>query len=305
MIGLLLRNCINIFTSLNNHYIKTGYFNFSFCFFSRLNTFVGNGGVIYCSNSIINMKINDCIFFYCSCTDNGGAICIICSLTGTSSILNKVCANNCFSNVNQFCRIDTKVINSNLNSIINCSNYENGLQSLIFRDGIINLSNLNSTLNSNKGQSGIEIYYSTYFIGNFSNFINNNVFEGESIKLWYCSNCFFSFSNIIKNNSPFKSGVLTFLNGVYNINDFIIKYNENLLFFIELGQLNLYNCKVFHNFLSYSGSIIFNNIENIITNSINIIHYNTFICKINYLTLNLKTKQNYFLNLLIILNNIF
>ena len=188
------------------------------CYFSRINIFNGNGGIIYINNKKTNLILNNCIFYYCSCTVVGGAICFYCFIDDTIIEFNKICINHCFAFYDQFSRIETSINSKNLYnllSISNCYNNSNGHFVFSLFCGNIHLSHCNSTKNINFDGSGISIFNPTTLNSIYCTIINNYVSSNTIILLNGNNNHYLSYYNIINNNSPFN-GIICINDGKYN-----------------------------------------------------------------------------------------
>ena len=279
--------CVNIFLFDSS---KRAFTNINIdiknCIFER--SFIysgGNGGVIYCSGTSINMEIKDTIFFNCICTKNCGAIYFI----GLNSNFERVCGNKCSTGIGyawQFGFSETQnsiLCNNSYNffSLINCANSTIGLHSFVLDYGNIIVKNFNSSKNSCIRTSGIYIYYPNKFTSSFCTIVDNKV--SESICIVFDgngNNNNFTFSNIINNNSPSRGIILVQRSGNYEINSCIFKKNEGTLFLVESATLNSKNNKINFSLIINSGNII--NLNNILIETITyqLEHFNSFICLI-------------------------
>ena len=66
------------------------------CCFLRSSLFTGDGGVIYVNGGSFSLNINLSIFYFCSCSSEGGAI----FFSSPYSFLNHICASSCFASGN-------------------------------------------------------------------------------------------------------------------------------------------------------------------------------------------------------------
>ena len=273
-------------------------FNTSFelfnCFFYRTNMYSGQGGVIYCKNLIINMKIIESTFFQCSSTLSGGAIFFDCRSVGTNSELKKICANTCYTGNNyeyQFASLWTHTLSNNYVtyvSIINCSYKTDSSDSIHLYSGNQICKNFNSSKNFNKADSSFYVAIPNTFLGSFCTIIDNYVTQYICIMLNHHENNIFSYSNIVNNNSPNGYGVIRNHFGSYQISNCIIYNNLNILFYSYSGNLNILNCQIYHN-SAYSltsitsfANISFNNIQTFNSITLNLNNLNTFLCLGNY-----------------------
>ena len=153
------------------------------------------------------------------------------------------------------------------------------------------------TRSTNILYSGIRIYYPTQLIGIFCSIINNNVTKNSNIMFQGNNNNLFSFSNIIKNNSPLTYGVITNFVDTYTISNCIFYNNKDVLFYVLNGKLNIINSIIEHLTIltsKNSGIISINNITNFLNFTFNINHLNTYYCKINNINYFNFIKKNNF-----------
>ena len=292
----ILSNSI-IFINYNEHFSYSNSFIFNDCYFSRTVYYNGNdhaqgfsggwGGIIFCYDSPSNLKLINCIFYQCSCSGYGGAICFYSPYIGTNSEIINICANECYTFNNEWyqfaCIATYNSINSNNTakflSVINCSNF-NAYCSFCLYYGNINLNNYNSSNNINKELSGIYLIYPSKFIGYFCSFFKNFVSSKYCIGLnGNNNNIFFNF-NFKNNNSSLEYGVITNKLGTYIIEKSNFLNNFNLLFSIISGQLIISNSNIYHNNNSIGIISLINN-SFILTNTLNIQFLNKFKFKIN------------------------
>ena len=290
-------NCFNLFNDSTFHLTHLNDFNYLNCYFSRINNYNGNddtlngyGGIIFCYNVLSNMKINECIFYFCSAKTAGGAIFYSCSSYLSNSELNKNCINNCFTEngrSDQFASISVyNTINQknflNLISIINCNKITSGYITYELWNGNVSIINTNSSNNNNLERSGLMCVNPSLFLGIFCSFINNYVSTGICISLQGGPNFLF-YSNIINNNSPSAGGVITHWSGESTFNDCIFLNNINTLFYAHShGLLNIFNSKIYHNgysiFSSGIGSISPINNSYLLTSTFSLSHFNSQLC---------------------------
>ena len=179
--------------------------------------FNGNGGAISYNNVIIELLIENCIFFECGANDFGGAISFLCSNNG-GCVLNKVCGFQCYIlNTNnmqggQFSFINTnnnKINEVHFTSITKCYNSTIGSKNnvILLKSGEQIIKNLNSSSNSLMRYSGFSIHQSVSSNISFCTIINNKV--SNEIVLWFYQGIHnVYYLNIIKNNSP-SWGIVT------------------------------------------------------------------------------------------------
>ena len=211
------------------------------CFFSRSQLYNGDGGVIYISGSSYVMSITYSMFFNC-CSTRGGAI----YFDSKSSLLNKICSSKSSASTFQFAYIstsDNNYVDYLSNSL--CNNV-NGDQTFIMYMGNQRIENANFSFNNGLKVSGIIINSSIICSSKFCTFSKNNV--SERICMLFCYNSgTISYANIIQNNSPILYGVLTTWTG--SSNQFlycILINNEDTLFYVYSGMVELLHCCIFH-----------------------------------------------------------
>ena len=280
-------------------------FNIENSYFSRINSFNGNGGVIYSTLKEKEFKLNNCIFYSCSCTSSGGCIYI---MNKNNIKLLKVCVSYCFSKYNQFAFILSNFDHFyNLLSINNCFKNNDGINTFYTQSGNVSLINYNCSYNFNKCYSGMCISFPTELYSNYCTIVDNYV--SSYIILYFKSgkNVIVSYYNIINNNSPKGHGVITATSSKIVFNNLILINNENTLFsftYCEKSEIN--NCQINHlikKIFNGNNIFIFNLKINIIINTFLIIHYSTKYCSGDYLNIEftkIKFFHNYYnFNLLI------
>ena len=268
---LFLKNNKNIFNFNNTLNLKTNNFIFNGeeryntffienSYFSRINTLNGNGGIIYNMKMDQNMNLNQCIFYFCSSTEGGGAIFFL----GNNVKLLKICCSYCFSEIYQFGYIETSLNGFyHLLSINNCYNISEGFNSFVIDLGNITLKNYNSSKNINKERSGIWISFPSNFYSIFCSIINNFVSSNTILLFQGYEKYFLSYYNIINNNSPHKYfGVFSVFSGIFYLKNSFLINNKDFLFKLEEGQLEVSYCKINHNINKiFNGNILNNNNE--------------------------------------------
>ena len=278
-------NKILKFNLINNNYIlnkneRINFYKIESSYFNKINTLDGNGGIIYCFKGDLNL--NNCIFYNCSCTFQGGAI----YFNGDNIELIKICVNNCFASNFQFAYLQTHInIFLNLISINNCYTIPNGYTCFHLYKGNINLFNLNSSKNINYIRSGFGIVDPFIFKSLYCNIVDNYVSSNTIIYLTGNNNNFLSYFNIINNNSPKCLSIIYIDSGKYILNFFILFYNKNVLFHIlDNSKLIILNSKINHLDIIFKGNISTNNIQFINDfNTLMFIHFSTKYCSANYL----------------------
>ena len=293
---ILFSQIIN-FKNILDHFKYEISFSISFCSFSRSIHYNGNdrpfyfsnggfGGIIYCYNVPSKMKIEDCFFFECFCTGMGGAIFFDCQQNGSGSNLKRICCNNCFTDSNYYQFALVLVPNSidstnicDFVTISKCNNISNGFYSFHLYHGNISLKNCNSSNNLNKEYSGLALTSPFLCIGMFCSIMNNNVTSYRNLMLHSNNNNFFSFFNIIQNNSPENYGVITNWAGSYFFNNSFFLDNYDFLFYLKMGNLNISNSYIFHDNFKIGNIVLLENIKFEKINTIYILYFNSFLCE--------------------------
>jgi len=235
--------------------------NVSLCFFTRINMFSGDGGVIFVNSGDYSMLFNSSMFYFCTCSQNGGAI----YFSSSSSCLRMICANSCScgdSYSGHFAYLYASQNNLvQYLSISNCSHSTSGYYSIFIQIGSQRVDNTNSSMNNARQSSGICICGPSLFISSHCTFSNNNVSLCTCVQFFHCSGTM-SYSNIVHNNSP-NTGVI-FVNGdgTRYMMYCIFKENHNYLFCVNQGSL-----AVFHSFIDHSSTSFFTSRAVITTNN--------------------------------------
>ena len=304
-----LKSCSTTITDSNYHIVKTSNFQYSFCYFSRINMYSGSespgpgrGGIIFCFNRAIDMKINDCIFYKCGASVYSGCIYFQCIHSGTHSELIRNCINSCYSvDGHQFGNIQVHSSSKNIFdfiSITDCNLRNNGDSSIGFYQGLINFTNFNSTNSLNTYSSIIHIQLPIQLHSIMCSFCNNTSTIGKCISLEGNLMNNMSYSNFINNKCALTYGILTILGGTYNLNNMIFINNINILFYVNSGKLIIEEFKISHNFnisqINSNGILFSYNIENIITNTFKILFLNTYLCENNFIFEKSLSKRNVF-----------
>jgi len=230
--------------------------NISNCFFSRSSLYSGNGGVIYVSGGTYSMNINYSMFYKCISSPEGGAI----FFSAPFSYLRMICANRCSvsSQSNPFIYYHFAYIRaSQVNqveylSVSNCSQTTSGYYSIYLESGNQMVDNINSSMNNANQVSGIQIESPSFFTSSHCTFSNNKAnymcirikSDSETILM--------SYANIVHNNSP-SNGVVFINGGSPKMNYCIFKNNQNILFCVWSGTLEVSHCFIYHS-SSFSSS---------------------------------------------------
>lgn len=218
--------------------------NVADCFFVRSKQNSGSGGVFYVSGGSYNMNVSYSMFFGCTSSDIGGAIYFVSS----RSDLRMICASKCFaSSSKHFGWIFATVVNYvELFSITSCSDSFSSYRPIEIESGDMTVSKLNCSLNKAIEVSGVVIDTPKTFTCSFCTFSNNKASKSICICLFRNSGIF-KFVNIIGNNSPTGSGVIYVSNsGSYQMSFCIFYLNQNALFYIFSGSLQISNSMISH-----------------------------------------------------------
>ena len=326
-----MSNCcyLEIFSTSQRCYSNSNIFYIFHCIFRRINTYNGNGytswsstsdinsahgGVIYFYQQLVSLSIFYCIFFKCSSTGVGGAIFYLCDINGSNSNISFTCVSSCWTispNDCQFAFISTF---NHINNDIKCNYlsinylhkfYSNGINSILLYYGN-QLYKSSNTSNNNILSCPLNyIAKPNNYLSNFCNFINNPISGYRSFVFMSNSNNLISKCNIINNSSPTQHGVVTILDyGYYTFENCIFIKNNDFLFYIFSGSINLFNCYVSHLNSKFSNIIIdkTNNIifENSITQTFLFLHFSTVYCDELFKLTKIIQKNDFFQNFYLI-----
>jgi len=194
-------------------------------------------------------------FYKCICSSDGGAI----YFSSSNSNLRMICANRCSCGTSsQFhfaCLMATQSNQVEYLSISNCTHTISGFHSMIVHSGFQRVDNTNSSMNNVLQGSGISISSSSTFTSSHCTFSNNNASQSICINLYYCSGAI-SFASIVNNNSPSFGGVVIVQGtGLPKMMYCIFQNNQNYLFCVWIGSL-----EVSHSFIEHSESLFSSNI---------------------------------------------
>jgi len=226
--------------------------NISNCFFTRYSSYSGDGGVIYVNVGSYSMNVNYSIFYNCVCSDWGGAIYFFSS----NSYLRMICANSCSCGATytgHFAILSASQVNQvEYLSVSNCSHTTSGYYSIELYTGNQRVDNTNSSMNNAELVSGIDISSPSSFTSSHCTFSNNKVSHSICIHFYSTSGTIsMSYANIVHNNSPSQYNGVVYVNGAGSRKMMycIFKNNENTLFCVHQGSL-----EVSHSFIDHSAS---------------------------------------------------
>jgi len=218
--------------------------NISDCSFLRSSLYSGNGAIIYASGGTYTIYVSFSMFFNCACSFEGGSI----YFSSLLSSLRMVCANKCYSS-SQYHFAYLKASQKNQGefiSILNCSHLYGGYYSMQFNSGNQKIGSTNSSMNHALRYSGIGIISPLTFSCSFCTFTDNQVTEYTCLYLSFNSG-FLSFANIVANNSPSSEyGILLILGTEPKIQNCIFKRNQNTLFCVFSGSLEISHSIISH-----------------------------------------------------------
>jgi len=242
--------------------------NISLCFFSRYSVYNGDGGVIYVNGGSYSMNTNYSMFYNCVCSGQGGAI----YFDSLISNLRMICANSCSSHSEcHFAFLSGSQVNQiEYLSVSYCSQTTSGYRSIYSQSGYQRVDNTNSSMNNAYIYSGIHIESPSSFTSSHCTFSNNMVSNSICIYFYSTSGTIsMSYANIVHNNSP-NSGVV-YVNGAGSrkLMYCIFHNNQNTLFCVWGGSLEVSNSFIDHSSSSFSrSSSVSTSNNNSFTNSI-------------------------------------
>jgi len=193
------------------------------------------------------MNINYSMFYNCVCSGDGGAI----YFSSSNSYLRMICANSCSGSHYHFAYLYASQVNQvEYLSVSNCSHTTSGSYSILIVYGDQRTDNTNSSMNNVEDNSGICIYSPSSFTSSHCTFSNNKVSDWICIHFYSSSGTIsMSYANIVHNNSPSNGVVFVDGAGSRKMMYCIFKNNQNTLFCVNQGSL-----EVSHSFISHSGS---------------------------------------------------
>jgi len=239
------------------------------CFFSRISTLSGSGGVIYISGGTYTLIVSESMFYGCSCSDEGGAL----YFSSFNAFLNKICANNCsVTTYYHFAYIhSTKTIYVDYLSVSLCSYKYIGYYPIYLRGGKQDFQISNSSLNSVDQVSGVCFSQTSSFNSSFCTISNNNA---KWLCIWfYYSTGKVEFFNLVHNKA---SHHLFFESGTYILNYCVIHSNTNELYHSSSGAIFI----ISNSFIHHSGGSSFGSNNSItLSHTYQVGYYGSYYCK--------------------------
>jgi len=221
--------------------------NISDCFFIRSSVYPGDGGVIFVSGGSYSMIVYFSMFFNCSAS-NGGSIYFLSS----NSFLKMICANRCScSSQFHFSYLKASQINQvEYLSLSYCSQTTSGYYPIDLDSGNQILDNTNSSMNYASQVSGIVVWAPTSFTSSYCTFSNNKASNDRCIEFFSTTGTIsMSYANIVHNLSPSWGVVHVSGAGLRKMMYCIFINNQNYLFCVYGGSL-----EVSHSFIDHISS---------------------------------------------------
>ena len=149
-------------------------FNLSFCVFTRINKYNGDGGIIYFSGYSSNFSLFNSFFYLCSASGSGGAIYCNSNLIGSNFYGKNNCIYLCKSDLSySFAYIEmyhNGKIHCNMTTNVLCI----GWQTFSIRKSNIFFQNFNSSNNIAEYDCSYHIYYGSSSINSFLTCFNKS-----------------------------------------------------------------------------------------------------------------------------------
>lgn len=271
--------CINENISQGRSYFQTN-IHASDCFFVRMSTLSGDGGVIYVSQNSLSMNISYSTFCNCSCSQGGGTI----FFSSDNFLLKMVCANRCY-NANWGHFSWNSVTRSNAVeylSILSSSYTAFGYCPFYMRCGDQRIDNTNSSINYVVQISGMALVSSNTFTSTHCTFSNS--YSSDSRCLYFDSiSGQLSFTNIVHNYSPL-GGILYSYRSSLQMNFCILTMNQGTLFNADSSSIELSHCFISHDSLLSAMNPVITSNNNSFTNfkTYNLEFYKTQFCNADY-----------------------
>jgi len=261
--------------------VGRSYFNCSVvitdCSFSRFDTYVGSGGVIFAEVNGYSLNISESIFSNCSCSDYGGAIYFRSSL---NMCIYKVCAYRCHSN-NQFNFCTLSSAGSKTTSLLSvsfCSYSDQSTYSTAIGKGTLSNIYFNSSNNQAYQQTGLILVDINTFSSSYGSFFNNTAKLQVCVEFCYGGGTM-TYTNIVGNASPGHGVINTNGCGV-TVSKCIFQNNTGTLFCAVYLSMTISNCTIFHtgNYHTSLPIIEVNLSKNVITRTYDIQFFDSYYC---------------------------
>jgi len=225
--------------------------NVSHCIFSRSSLFSGFGSVINVDGGDYSMNVNYSVFLSCISNGQGGAI----YFSSTNIYLRMVCAYGCSASYCHFAYLNAIMLNHvEYLSVSYCSNTTTGYLTFRISSGNQFVHNINSSINKVNQASGISIFSPSSFSSSLCTFSNNQL-SSVCIYLHSDSNTIsMSYSNIVHNSSPSSGVVYIGGSGIKQMTNCIFQNNQNYLFCVSEGSIEISNSIIDHSISSLSTS---------------------------------------------------
>jgi len=226
--------------------------NISDCSFSRTMTYSVSGGVIFVNGGAYSMSVNFSMFYYCSTSEEGGAI----FFYSSNSFLKKNCASNCYVGTNRYYSF-AYLLASQSNiveylSVSFCSNTHVGDSSVSLQLGNQRVDNTNSSFNKAYSVSSIFFQNPSSLTSSHCTISNNFASHSICLKFNFASGTISS-ANIIRNDSTYNVIIcVSGTTGAPKLKYCIFQSNIKTLFYVSSGSL-----EVSHSFIDHSPTLSF------------------------------------------------
>jgi len=235
--------------------------NIAQCSFSMFDVFVGRGGIIFVDISSLSMDVSYSMFYNCTCTLYGGAI----YYYSTNSSLKMICANRCSCKTSlnyNFAYINCNQVNTmEFLSVSQCSHSTYGEYSFRISRGNQSFENTNSSMNNDYTCSGIGIDSPSSFTSSHCTFSDNKVSSNTCIHFssFYGT---MTYAIIVNNDSNYYGIVTVEGGGTPKMNSCIFKNNQNTLFCVKSGSLEISDSYIDHSGKFSTSSSVFTESNN-------------------------------------------
>jgi len=249
-------NCLeeNI-TSGRSSYTSSTISDISNCYFVRLSSYSGNGGVIYFTTSGFSMSIKSSMFYYCRVSGSyyGGAI----YFSSSTCNMSHICASYCHSpGAANFAWIQVSSGSTmSLMSVTRCSDITQSYYPIRLQSGSQIMHSSNLSLNNAYQASGIRLYNTDSFFGAYCTFAHNIASYSTCID-WIGKKGEISYSNIVNNVTPARNGIITITDSAQGtISWCVLIGNSHILFYLASGSLTVSNSYIPSDECITSGSV--------------------------------------------------